>query len=1089
MAGTVRSMSAPRQAGEAAAGAGPQGSARKSRPAWRIGHRLAVLALGLCILPLLLIGALALRLCFGAIDVTDPARRITASAASGPGPLHGLALQHVRLAWRDREVGILVDGIALASGSHADHVELALRPWPLLRRHVVLLQATVTGATLLLWRDRDGRIGLSRAQPGGAPDRTAIDLHALRTLRVRQSDVMLTDEASGTGCRAAIDDLALTPLRRPAATGAAGRLEASLSCGTSAAPGPTLRVHGSGREAPDGGIAWRVRTDPVVPAALASPALVGAFPVLGELGNVRLPVALALDSTLSGGFGAYMIPRAVHLTATLGAGTVLLPDKAQSDTVPIASGRLVLDVALPDDPSGPLRAGLSPSQLQLAGPDAPDLTLSGRGTLHGSSMRFGLVVDAPLLSFAGLQAYWPHAVAGGAQGWVTANITAGTARRFHLDLGMASEAGPDALRLDRLRGGVEAEGMVVHWLRPVPPLHDLDGRLVFDGIDALHIVTQHGIEDVPGSGARNGGAIALGAASMRITGLSAPRQDAQIEASLSGGVADLMVLLANPRLRLLSRHPVPFTAPSGHFTGHLRLALPLLENVSADALKVQADARLTSLHLGDVAVGRDLDQADVTLTATQEGLSAQGDGLIGGMPSGMSYGTDFRAGPPGQHTETAHVTSHVSDAAMQQEGLDDAHRFSGEALLDVRYVHDRSGAARIALSLDLTQAGLETPLWRKQPGTPATASGVFGLQDQHLVSIESLHADGDQLALDGRAEVQQGHARTIVIDRFRLGRSRGSGRIVLPSPPGQPVTPLRLSLHGPVLDVLPYLSQAAPAREPAAVRDGKGAVTAAPARAPVPDAAWQADLAFRKVLFSPTRGFDSVTLHAEAHGSVVSAARLRVAGPTPVAATLSPGQGGRSDMRRLRVHADDTGALLRAIGVVDTVEGGVLQLDGALGSAGEGLRLRATASIGPFTVHDAPLAARMARDLSVYGFLLGAPSRQLVVTRFEAPFVLTGDTLLLTDAHASNDALGATLRGPVHLARETLDLKGTIVPSYLFNALPGRLPGVGAVFSPEKGGGLLAATLTIKGPIDHPLLRVNPLALLAPGILRRLLFN
>ena len=194
-------------------------------------------------------------------------------------------------------------------------------------------------------------------------------------------------------------------------------------------------------------------------------------------------------------------------------------------------------------------------------------------------------------------------------------------------------------------------------------------------------------------------------------------------------------------------------------------------------------------------------------------------------------------------------------------------------------------------------------------------------------------------------------------------------------------------------------------------------------------------------------------------------------------------------MRRLRVHADDTGALLRAIGVVDTVEGGVLQLDGALGSAGEGLRLRATASIGPFTVHDAPLAARMARDLSVYGFLLGAPSRQLVVTRFEAPFVLTGDTLLLTDAHASNDALGATLRGPVHLARETLDLKGTIVPSYLFNALPGRLPGVGAVFSPEKGGGLLAATLTIKGPIDHPLLRVNPLALLAPGILRRLLFN
>ena len=154
-----------------------------------------------------------------------------------------------------------------------------------------------------------------------------------------------------------------------------------------------------------------------------------------------------------------------------------------------------------------------------------------------------------------------------------------------------------------------------------------------------------------------------------------------------------------------------------------------------------------------------------------------------------------------------------------------------------------------------------------------------------------------------------------------------------------------------------------------------------------------------------------------------------------------------------------------------------------------GMRLTALAKIGPFTVHDAPLAARLARDLSIYGFLMGARSRQLVVTRFEIPFTLEGDTLRLTDAHASNDALGATLRGPIDLRQETFDLRGTIVPSYLFNALPGKLPGVGKVFSPEPGGGLLAVTLSITGPVDHPAIKFNPLALLAPGILRRLLFD
>ena len=38
----------------------------------------------------------------------------------------------------------------------------------------------------------------------------------------------------------------------------------------------------------------------------------------------------------------------------------------------------------------------------------------------------------------------------------------------------------------------------------------------------------------------------------------------------------------------------------------------------------------------------------------------------------------------------------------------------------------------------------------------------------------------------------------------------------------------------------------------------------------------------------------------------------------------------------------------------------------------------------------------------------------------------------------------------------------------------------------EEGGGLFAATYTVRGPIDAPTLTVNPLAALAPGFLRNL---
>ncbi len=1077
MPDTVRRVSRARQA-EALVAPPADGTAPLARPRHRLGHTLAVAALALCVLPLLLTSALALRLCVGPIDVTSLARRLATPIARQPGALHGLTLGRARLAWRDDEVGVLLDAVHLASGSHADRIALVVRPWPLLRRHVVLLQADATGAELRLRRGPDGRIALqSGASPDAGSDDAPLDLDAVRSLRVVYSDVLLRDAASGQSCRLDIADLDLAPLRRPAATGAAGRLDASLSCG-----GAGLRLRGGGDEAPDGSIAWRIQSDPVVPADLVPPSLARSVPALGGLRDLRLPVALTLDSLLTGGFGAYMIPRAVQIAARLGPGTVLLPDRAVADTLPVASGLIALNLALPDDGAGALSIVLAPSRLTLSGPDAPSFLLSGLARSRGRAIRFRVVAEADRISFAGLQSYWPPLLARGAQKWITANITDGTAHGFRLDVGMASTTGPDGLRLDRLQGSVDADGMVLHWLRPIPPIRALDGHLAFDGPDALHITARHGLQEVAGHAP-----LQVGASSIRITGLSVPRQDARIETSLSGGIADLLALLAHPRLRLLSQHPPPFKDAAGRFDGRLQVALPLLDKISADAVSVHAEASLTGVHLGDVAVGRDLDQAALALDASQNGLSAHGSGLIGGMPSTMSYRIDFRAGTPDQITESAQVTSHVNDVAMQQEGLDEAHRFTGEALLDVGYEHRRNGAARVALGLDLTQAGLDTPLWRKQPGTPAAASGVFGLQDQHLVSIDSLHATGDGLAFDGRAEVESGHARTVVIDRFMLGRSRGSGRIVLPSSglaeksrAGQPATPLRLSLHGPVLDVLPYLSEARPGRPAAG--------PSAPAR-PVPDASWLADLAFQKVLFSPTRSFSGVTLHAEARGSVVSSARLRVAGPTPVTVTLDPDHAAR----RLRLQADDAGALLKALGVADSVEGGLLRLDGSLepvpGGSPGATQLKAVASIGRFTVHDAPLAARMARDLSVYGFLLRGSSRQLVVTRFEVPFLLTGDTLMLTGARASNAALGATLRGPIHLARETLDLKGTIVPSYLFNALPGKLPGVGAVFSPEKGGGLLAATLTIKGPIARPQLRVNPLALLAPGILRRLLFN
>jgi len=45
---------------------------------------------------------------------------------------------------------------------------------------------------------------------------------------------------------------------------------------------------------------------------------------------------------------------------------------------------------------------------------------------------------------------------------------------------------------------------------------------------------------------------------------------------------------------------------------------------------------------------------------------------------------------------------------------------------------------------------------------------------------------------------------------------------------------------------------------------------------------------------------------------------------------------------------------------------------------------------------------------------------------------------------------------------------------------------LGKLFSPEKGGGVFAASWRMQGPFADPAVSVNPLAALTPGALRGL---
>jgi hypothetical protein len=96
------------------------------------------------------------------------------------------------------------------------------------------------------------------------------------------------------------------------------------------------------------------------------------------------------------------------------------------------------------------------------------------------------------------------------------------------------------------------------------------------------------------------------------------------------------------------------------------------------------------------------------------------------------------------------------------------------------------------------------------------------------------------------------------------------------------------------------------------------------------------------------------------------------------------------------------------------------------------------------------------------------------------------EALQLDKGRVYGSQLGLTFHGRVDLAADTLDLEGTIAPLYGVNWTIGRIPIIGQLLRGSEGEGAFAATYSMRGAVDAPTIRVNPLSALAPGFLREL---
>ena len=1046
-------------------------------------HWLATMAITAAVLAGVGLGAIAWRLSQGPVDLPWLTHRLEVAANANAGPTR-LSIGAVALTWEgfrrgvDSPLDLRLTDVALTDKSGGSpvrlpQVEVSLSLYQLLLRRIAVRAVVLDAPQLELRRAEDGTVSLDLGGLAGdhpvqreTTARPLTDLLAelarppandrssrpgtlfdqLRVVRIHDASVSLEDNRLGATWRAPRAEI---ELRRAARGGVDGTAELTLALGQQQA-----RLAATVNLDPDASeMRVRARLSSVTPSALA-----GAAPALAPLSMVDAPLtteaSLDLDRNL--------VLRQAHLSIQAASGVVHIDQAA----IPIVSAALVASAT-------PGSVLVQRMQVTLRGHFAGAEThIEAHGSIDRDAGRVSaaLSVDLDQVDFADLPALWPAGTGGDARDWIVRNITAGTAHNGHVDLGLAAEADLSSLTLTRASGTLDGDGLRVHWLRPIPPIDNGQAQLRIVDPDTLEIVVASGRQEQHSQKPTGGGGLLVRSGRMRITGIIHPHQTSTIEADVAGPLADAIALLREPRLQLLDRHPIELRNPAGQATVKLTLGLPLDKNVSMDDVSIQAQAHLEGVHLSGIAAGRDLDHGTLDIDANADSMKLTGRALLASIPARIDAALDFRAGPASQVVQSITVSGAPDSQQLAAVGLDATAVIAGPMPLQAVLTERRGGQGDIAVAADLTAAELSVgPLgWRKPRNASARAQARLVLDHDRLAGIESVQADGDGLVLRGRADVQGGRIIQLRVDRLLLGRTDVQGTVQMPQAPAAPIL---ASVSGQTIDLTQRLAGQRTASH------GPHSQTEPP-----PGPPWTLDGRFTRILMAHDRMLSDVTLHITNDGTVVRQLNLNghIANQAPLLVQIVPDAGGR----RLTASAADVGDLLNGLDVLRTMQGGALSVEARYQDTEPGRPLVGTATIENFRIRNAPALARLLQAMTLYGLVEVVQGPGLGFTRLVAPFRLTDDALDLTDARAFSSSLGLTAKGRVDLDAQQIDVLGTIVPAYFFNALLGNIPLVGKLFSPERGGGVFAASYTLHGSLDDPQVFVNPLTALTPGFLR-----
>lgn len=742
----------------------------------------------------------------------------------------------------------------------------------------------------------------------------------------------------------------------------------------------------------------------------------------------------------------------------------------------------------------------SPSNPDAEGPIA-NLTLAIEGLLKGpvtepesegasatedtppAGLSLDLTGSVSNVAFNDLDSYWPKDLGVDARAWVIPNLRDGVSEHASVHVALRSGVGAGAgvsvgggLTLTVLDGEIQASGLTVDYLAPMPPGKNAHGSATFTA-ERFDI-------KVDGADGYNGLKVLGGQVSL--VKLQDDSPEADIRLKVNGPVPAALALIDHKPLGFASIIGLKPKGTEGTVEANISLMVPLKVDLLAEEVIAKADAHLTKVRIKDSLFHKDLGKGDLQLAVTNEALELKGTGVLGDVPVQIAWNHDFRGAAlfRDRYEVSGTIKEVLNLGALGIEVPEILARYMrGGAQANVNYTELSDGRQSLSARVDLANIRLAAPElgWDKPQGVPGIAVLELRLKGDVPVAIPKFSVSAPDMNIAGSVQFSPtGQLARIDIDTMRSGHTDVSGSLT-PLKPIAADTPLanspwELVLRGESLDVGVLWDEMLGIRDTSERED-------------IQDDNLMLDVAvdIRNVLIRKDRVMtDLIGSVYRENGQWRKIDVVGVVGAGERQGSIELMLDTDTDgLRYLSIVSDKAGSALKTLDLYDNILGGTFDLKAAYTKVGKDAPLEGVVKVKNYAMIEAPAFAKLIGIMSLTGVLDALQGEGLNFDIFEAPFKLEKGVLHLTDARASGPTIGITASGTVNMDQKLLDIKGTVVPAYMINALLGKIPLIGELFTgPEKGGGLFAATYTMKGVGENVEITVNPLSALAPGVLR-----